>query len=373
MKKLNLVVADQDITYITFVTNYIHNSEYSKRFIVKSFTKVDVLQQYINTKPAIDILLISEDFEVNSLESSITTLKLSQQNDEESGNLLFKYQSVSTILQKAIGNCEEGKPSKGLPVESEGTNIISFYSAVGGAGKTVTAINLSKQLSHSGNKVFYLNLELINSTPIFFPSDPLRNSSDLLYLLKAKPAMVAAELHNLKKTDPFSEIDYFDFGMNGEEMRELTKEDVKLLVTCLRETNSYDYIFIDLDSSLEERVLGALESSDCIITLLTNDITAMTRTSMMMKQAKRLLNDKGFEFKLRFVLNKYLGNSGGEIQEEFIQLCNEQYQITFDSFLPYVPSWKLINSADALISSSTFNQEAVKMLGHILKIEVQHQ
>ncbi|QGS68934.1 AAA family ATPase [Oceanobacillus sp. 143] len=53
---------------------------------------------------------------------------------------------------------------------SKQTKVLSVYSPVGGAGKTTIAVNLSKQLALNNAKVFYLNLELINTTSLYFSS-----------------------------------------------------------------------------------------------------------------------------------------------------------------------------------------------------------
>ncbi|QGS68933.1 hypothetical protein CV093_12395 [Oceanobacillus sp. 143] len=63
----------------------------------------------------------------------------------------------------------------------------------------------------------------------------------------------------MKKYDPYSMVDYFDIEINADELLEFNESDVKRLINGIVETGSYDYIVIDLDSSLHERNIAALK------------------------------------------------------------------------------------------------------------------
>ncbi len=59
-------------------------------------------------------------------------------------------------------------------------------------------------------KVFYLNLELLNTTSLYFLSQEDNPSLQIFYYLKAKPNQLLAKMEKLKKNDPTSRVDYFD-------------------------------------------------------------------------------------------------------------------------------------------------------------------
>lgn len=107
MKKISLVIGDEDISYIESLANYIRNSDYSSRFNVKLFSQQEHLNQYISSSTNINVLLANNSFleaneniENNDIESIIKLLE--QPNEEESSQTVFKYQPLNNLLSEVI-------------------------------------------------------------------------------------------------------------------------------------------------------------------------------------------------------------------------------------------------------------------------------
>ncbi|QGS68935.1 hypothetical protein CV093_12405 [Oceanobacillus sp. 143] len=59
MKKLRIVVADENLDYVESLASYLRTAEESSRFIVTYFTSTEKLELYLDQGESIDILLIS--------------------------------------------------------------------------------------------------------------------------------------------------------------------------------------------------------------------------------------------------------------------------------------------------------------------------
>src|SRR5699024_8708146 len=125
-----------------------------------------------------------------------------------------------------------------------------------------------RQLVLQDHKVFYLNLESLHSTSLFLTSSQEHLSTQILYYIKANQAQLEEKIRSLKVTDPYFQVDYFNLPANAKEMEDLTQENVDTLVAALMDMEVYDYILIDLDSSLNNRNKAALRQSDLIFWLL---------------------------------------------------------------------------------------------------------
>lgn len=62
MRKISLVIGDEDLSYIESLANYIRNSDYSSRFDVKLFSQPEHLEQYVNSNNKVNVLLATKTF-----------------------------------------------------------------------------------------------------------------------------------------------------------------------------------------------------------------------------------------------------------------------------------------------------------------------
>lgn len=344
MKRLRLVLFDTDIEYIELFANYIRGSEYASRFDVKLFSQEDRLKQYLHTLEQIDILLIAtDDFQLDDEYAHIESIQylLEKYLDDLTENVLFKYQPLGEIVTQILSFHYErdGKTERKL-IRSDGeTSIISVYSASGGTGKTTTAFHLANEMKKSGLEIFYLNLELINTIPFLFDVEGQSSSSPLLYYLKSNKEQLADKMEDFIVVDENTTIPFFYFLASAEEMVELNEMEIQLLIKQLVELKSYDYIVIDLDSTVNSTVLTALRKSDHVLWLLSNDMYSFYKTSYLLEELHGFLNDGTFSDRVTLILNRYTGSVDPELSETSIDI---------DGYLPYIPEWKQLVSKEQL-------------------------
>lgn len=358
MRKISLVISDEDVSYIELLANYIRNSDFASRFDVKLFSQLEHLNQYLQVSDNVNVLLSSKGFiegneSIQNSEIETIVILVDEPSSDNTSQSVFKYQPLNNLLSEVITIYYErhGKVEKRV-LNDAGTKVVSFYSATGGTGKTTVAYNMARELSAQEKQIFYLNLELISSTPLLFNTKNIESAAPLLYYLKTNSEQLTTKISELKSTDQDTYINYFNFPVSAEEMEDLTADDVKKLIDILVESSEYHYIMIDLDSLTNERALTALSKSDQVFWLLNNDLQSFHKTGYLLEELHGFLKDGSFRERVTLVLNRYTGK---------LNPILEEYELNIDDYLPYVPEWKEIRTSNQLSGVPIFNKGIVQL------------
>jgi len=361
MEKIYLVIADSSSEYMEGFKRFIRASSYAERFIIKSFSHQNTLEQFLQSDQKIDILLASPHLIPHqSKKHPYTVIHLIEEQmtaNQAYGKGIFKYQPLHQIISQILEIYLENKQEERFFSSNKSkTKIISVYSPVGGSGKTTVCLNLAKQLADQQQNVLYLNLETIASLEVFFPIVGSYDFSKILYYLKANSKQLQSKLEGLKKVDPVNKINYFEPVANLQEMQEMTGEDLRLLLDILLHMEIYQYVVIDLEASLQPRIKSALIHSDDILWLLFDDLQSIHKTNRVFEDFQREGKERADDLKkkVRFVMNKFLGNHP---KNDFQQL-----PLPLTGFLPYIPQWKAVDQKESLFESDVFNRELRKVV-----------
>lgn len=355
------MIGDQDIEYIEMLANYIRNTDYSSRFDLKLFSEVEHLQRYLSSDAKTNILLATEALLPNepNEEQVDYVITLAENNESNSDtSQIFKYQSLDDLLSTIISNYYErhGKKDKSKADETN-TKIISIYSATGGTGKTTVAYNLANTISNEGHQVFYLNLELIQSTPIIFDTEGKDTIAPLLYYIKTGSDQLLEKIESFISIDDHTGVHYLNFPISAEEMQDISSEELELLISNLVDLGKYHYLIIDLESSLNHKVLTALDRSDRVLWLLNNDVQSFFKTNHLLEEMHAFLKDGSFRERVTLVLNRFTGRMNKQLTDYVLQV---------DARLPYVPDWKEVTSGDQLGSIPIFNKAITDLYRNFL-------
>lgn len=360
---INLVLADADSRYTELFIHYLRNSQYSNKVTAKAFTNKENLEKF-DIESGKYILLVSPELLPTEqiLQKYQIVMILADLNNLE-GNynypVIAKFQPLNKLTEQVINFFLDKNESIIFnPNINLNLKVISIYSANGGIGKTTLAVNLAKELAYRGKKVFYLNLEYLDSSDAFFPANEEKNFSRFLYYLKANLNTLPAKIEPLKSHYSNLNLDYFGPPSNSEEILEITEKEIEDLILTFRNYTLYDYLIIDLESSFHERIRGALHNSDLIFWLVLDDKQSIIKNQKLLKnyvQAKREYNS--LEIRIKFVLNRYLGS----------EIVNQELKKHFDlsGKLPYIPQWKAVNDSEMFLKSRAFNEEVVKLINLI--------
>lgn len=361
MNRINLVIADSDGSYLDSLAN-IMLSGHSRWFQISTFTKIDSLTKILkNSTHMVDILLIepslySDDLPLDNV-NLVFILGNSRLNEDfDEFTIIDKYQPVDTLVADIIRNHTEKSQGNIINITGDkNTKLIGVYSPVGGAGKSSLSVNLSVQCAANNKSVFYLNLEDINSTHNYFTNTSDKNLSNVLFYLKEKGKNLGQRINALRSLDD-SKVYYFPTQDSMLDMNDMTPDEMSLLITELIKIGQYDYIFVDMSTSLSKNNIAIFRHCDKIVYLLTPDLVAKEKSELLEKDFQRVLNipDQGVFEKILLVANKYKHNNTWV--EDYMFLDNEvRYKI------PYENNFK----PNGLNNSSRFNNEILGLLNEI--------
>lgn len=367
LKKIRIVIADTNKEYLESLATYFRNSNFSNQFIVTYFSNVNTLNTHMKQREMIDILLISPEMYQPQNATMRDTVVILLDDDALSSSSqnhpsVYRYQRLDQLVANILSLYYENNEDAGkLLMRNNQTKVISVYSPVGGTGKTTVAVNLSKQLAMNDAKVFYLNLETLNTTSLFLNDENENPSLQIFYYAKNGSSQLLSKIEKLKKHDSFTMVDYFDIDINAQEMLELKEIEIERIINGLLDTGSYDYIVIDLDSFIHERNITAIKESDMVLWIVANDQIGALKTRAFLEEEVKLFGKENVvKDKLSIIVNKFNGNLIGDFSE---------MELVIEGYLPFIQNWINYQSKTELLGNDLFNQEIQMIIRKLILAE----
>ncbi|SCY84540.1 AAA family ATPase [Alkaliphilus peptidifermentans] len=317
--KLNLAIVDSDTDYLRALEHYLMNN-FSQRFHVSFFTQIEYLWEVLDKEDhRIDILLINplmytEAIEKSNIKLIILLIEGILSTTLDGFPYIKKYQLGNQIAASILNLYIETYPNQYLkPEDKAKTTIIGVYSPVGGSGKTTIAILASYIHAQRGKSVFYLNLENVPSTAVYFEDMKSQNISNLFYYLKNKKKNILLKIEGVRQFDTTLGIHYFPPVERLADFEEISWEEIVLLVNTLKESNQYDYIIIDFDSGINMKKWNQISLCNRLLLVLNQDISSQIKGNSFIKEIDRFSADEELFSKdnIQLVINKADDTVGG--------------------------------------------------------------
>jgi cellulose biosynthesis protein BcsQ len=294
MPRMKLVMADTDERYIDGLGRYIRNN-CDGRMDIHIFTRQQPLEDFlqVNLQPS-DIVLAAPELlsERLKMQNKGCIIVLSD-TKVSAGNMeypcLYKYQPGERLYNSLL-DLYTGATGNLLPSGSgrQTAKILTVFSPQGGSGKSVVAMNLAICYARMGLKVFFLCLDPINCTPLFF-SNTLKDQgfTDILYYLKQKDPGLSAKIDANVSCDAESGIRCFTPPDCAQDMEEVTGEEMVKLLSLLKDTGKYDLVITDADACLYKRNFAVLTNSDALLMVLVPEHSLQYKITLWEEQIKK--------------------------------------------------------------------------------------
>lgn len=315
MGRLKLVIGDNDGDYVESLADYLIN-KYPGRFQICSFTGREQLDAYFEKGGKADILLINPGMHNGTFpdkRAGITILLSDTKKCPPSAPVrsIFKYQRgdiLAAAIMEALSGSGEGVET-GPSGIGKRTRIIAVYSPAGGTGKTCISICSSVLCAKAGLSVFYLNMESISTTPVFFNCCNERNLSRVIYHLKEKRGNLDLAIESMTCVDEGSGVEFFSPPESTVELEELLPGELKRLLAQFREMGKHDIVFVDMADDFNSRTMALLEASDEVFLIVTRDSSCISKLKTYVTELDKLLEDdaSGLWAKTTVILNKCRG------------------------------------------------------------------
>jgi len=245
-------------------------------------------------QPEADILLISPEF--YDISAGYTNVKLKAVlscgvlSRECSGfQVISKYSTGEKLLGEVVHlysrlNPEELRFSSYL----KDAGLIGIYSPAGGTGKTTIAAALSMHCTELGMRSFYLNLESIQSTGVFFNLNSKRNLSYIFYYLKEKSNNLSFRMNGIKSSEAYDGVQYFNPPESPMEYEDINTDELEQLLHGIRGMGCYDYIFIDMSSTFDKKNYKIMDLCDRIVLVTLQEPIPLYKNKIMLNELVKL-------------------------------------------------------------------------------------
>ncbi|WP_028551726.1 AAA family ATPase [Paenibacillus sp. UNC451MF] len=360
MSKMKLVLLDADTYFIDRITAYTRTSDYASTFTVSAFTNREQGFSYIERSSENFILLVHESFiplpELVFQRQHGCMLIVSDfpaTGDIVEYPVVCKFQPLNQLLAHVISHYNEFTSSRMLKGDKT-SQVVSVYSAVGGSGKTLTALHLARELALVGRNVFYINLEQLPSTLWIEQGESVEEHcfSRMLYYGKSDAKLQIAKVERYKRRHSVFGFDYFPGNGESLELAEMSEKDTESLVKAVLATGAYDCVLLDLDSSLFPRVKASLKVSDHVLWLVQDDSIQWEKCHTRMSQWMDCQMETDWRHKCAILVNKFNGT---------LHNSESQLPLPIAGYLPYIPEWKSFGRTEIVLKRSAFSESLASL------------
>lgn len=183
-----------------------------------------------------------------------------------------------------------------LEAQSDGS-VITVFPAKGGVGSTMIATNLAGALQRKGMRVCLVDLDLhLGDVVSFMDIAGSYSISDLLSNL----ARLDRDLLETSITKHSSGVAVLAQSGRMEESEHIAPADIGKLLGVLRK--HYDRVIVDGVRGFDEMSLAALDASQVVLMVLTQDVPAVRNAQRCLELFGRLGYD---QHKVKLILNRY--------------------------------------------------------------------
>jgi pilus assembly protein CpaE len=179
-----------------------------------------------------------------------------------------------------------------------GGKVITFYSPKGGTGCTTLATNLAVCLNNEDTSVVIVDANLQFGDVAVFLNE--QGKFSILDLAPRADELDPEIVNSVTIRHSQSGIKILAAPMKPEQSDMVTSEEFSKIIRYLR--NMYSYIIIDTASALQNITASAINNSDLLILLTTQDIPSIKNSRLFLDETDALGFDRN---RIIFVMNKF--------------------------------------------------------------------
>ena len=216
---------------------------------------------------------LTKPIDVDELSSAIRRAGRVASNEKE---------KLSTTAFAGTGTL--GRPGSGTLIPGDQGSVITVFGPKGGVGRTTVAANLAVALRQQGSGVAAVDGNLQFGDLSFFFNEQGRNSiADLASRAEELDREVVSEVMVRHEA---SSVHILAAPMRPEYADQVSGEQFGSVVRYL--SRMYPYVVVDTGSLLNDFTLAALDASDLVLLLITQDIPAIKNARLFLDLADGL-------------------------------------------------------------------------------------
>lgn len=293
MAKPRIIIADTDISYIIPL---------QLKFVEDFFEKVDLeivtdneyFETLFSTPQRADILIVSEELYSQAMQRHNIShiFVMNEQYEEEQTadlnvNHIFKYTSIKEIFNEITG-----KSADVLKIEKNGkqeTQVVLFYSASGGTGKTTAAMGVSASLTKNYKRVLYINAARLQVFQHMLENHSAITAADVYAKLAAATDNVYSDIKHVIRKELFSYLPPFKAALMSLGLSYSVYE--KIIISA-KKSGDYDFIIVDADVTFDEDKAALLNLADKVVVVLNQSLASVLATNILVSNINGANADK---------------------------------------------------------------------------------
>jgi pilus assembly protein CpaE len=206
-----------------------------------------------------------------------------------------------------------GIPSSVATTLASYGRIITFYSPKGGTGCTTLATNLAVSLYHDDTSVVLVDGNLQFGDVAVFLNEQSKYS--VVDLASRADELEPEVIENVAIKHAASGVKVLAAPIRPEQAESVTGDQFSKILKYLRKF--YSYIIVDTPSSLDDIAVAAIDASDIVVLMATQDIPAIKNARLFLDLANGIGIDRN---RILLVMNRYdkrIGITAEKVSENF--------------------------------------------------------
>lgn len=300
MAKPRIIIADTDVNYI-IPLQLKFSEDFFEKVELEIVTNNEYFETLFSTPQRADILIVSEELYSQSMQrhniSHIFVMN-EQYEDEQTADLnvnhIFKYTSIKEIFNEITGKSADvlklDKASK------QETQVVLFYSASGGAGKTTVAMGVSASLTKNYKRVLYINAARLQVFQHMLENYSAITAAEVYAKLATATENIYSDIKHVIRKELFSYLPPFKAALMSLGINYSVYE--KIIVSA-KKSGDYDFIIVDADVSFDEDKAALFNIADKVMVITNQSLASVLATNIL------------------------VANINGASAEKYIFICND--------------------------------------------------
>ena len=292
MVKPRIIIADTDSSYVVpLQAKFVY--EFFNKITIEVIDSKTYFEELFSTPQSVDVLIVSENLYDLSLKKHdiahvfvMTELNEAGNTADISVNRLFKYSSVKEVYNEIVGKSAD---SLNLVETKAETQVVMFYSASGGTGKTTVAMGVSASLTNSYKKVLYINASHMHTFQHMMTNKVAVSDTDVYTELMRQDIDIYQKIKHVIRQENFFYLPPFRTSLLS---LGLPYSVYHAIADSARRSGDYDYIIVDADTVFDEQNAALMSLADRVILVCDQSRASVCATNELVTNINGIRNDK---------------------------------------------------------------------------------
>ncbi len=301
---MNLIIADTNKEYMKRLKDYI-SSKYQEEYTIELIDDKHQLKERTKMGKCEVVLLAPNLYDpgMNLKNIDLPIILLDEEvpltYPDKFKKAINKYTRITKLVKYVEEEYEEMERNRPL--------VYGVYSPAGGVGKTTISMATAISYVKAGKKVLYINLEDLDSTPMYFDKAKHAKVDEL-----AKLARDSYEQMLVKKItkDRNTGVMYLTREDKTLDSYSISSEEISHMIESVIETGMANVVVVDTSTEISFLNRKVFEISDYMLMVVNQNTQATYKTNSFMTQGEII---EPIKEKIRFVINQ--GKEAGVNQD----------------------------------------------------------